>query len=80
MRRIIALLGILTTFVMLSSCSGSLATVQEGSLTLIISEGGLTKASDVTQLGYESKVNQLQVFLFEGTALQNCDSGRFGGA
>lgn len=80
MRRIIALLGILPTFVMLSSCFGSLSTVQEGSLTLVISEGGLTKASDVTQLGYESKVNQLQVFLFEGTALQNYERLDLSGA
>ena len=80
MKRIIVLWGILTTLIGSASCSGDLSPVQEGALTLVISEGGATKASDVTSLGYESKVNQLQVFLFEGTALHSYERLDTGGA
>lgn len=79
MKRIIVLWGILTTLIGSASCSGDLSPVQEGALTLVISEGGTTKASDVTSLGYESKVNQLQVFLFEGTALHSYERLDTGG-
>lgn len=61
--------GLLTALLCLSSCSGALGPGQEGSLRLVISDGGATKASDVTELDYEKRINNLQVFLFEGAAL-----------
>lgn len=63
--------GLLTVFLCLSGCSGALSPEQEGALTLVISDGEATKASDVTELAYERRINNLQVFLFEGGVLQN---------
>ena len=66
--------GLVTALLCLSSCSGALDPGQEGSLRLVISDGGATKVSDVTALDYEKRINNLQVFLFEGSALYSYES------
>ena len=55
----------------LSACSGVLPTGQEGSLSVVVSDGLASKASDVTELPFEKAVNQIQLFLFEGSALRS---------
>jgi len=69
MEKLAVIAGILLTLSCLSSCSGVLSPGQEASLTIVISDGMVSKVSDGAGPAYETKINDLQFFLFDGAAL-----------
>ena len=71
MKKINLLLCLAAGLLAVSACNEFQSTGQAGTLSLVILEGDapLTKASGTTELSYEKKINDLQIFIFEGSTL-----------
>lgn len=53
----------------LTACSEAFPSGQEGSLSVVIDGGKVTKVSDTGELDYEQAVRDVQIFLFAGASL-----------
>ena len=75
MRRIHLFLLCAAGLLAVAACNEFQNAGQTGTLSLVVVEGGTpsTKASGTSELSYEKKINDLQIFIFEGETLFRYD-------